>query len=162
MFLNTLVIDTYMENKEVWVVVLVLGFVLLLNSNSFTGNAYVEDREFNRLNSEVGSTNYQTIRNANPPMQYPKVLSYNPYATPRQIAYAQGSDYYSGPESREGLVTSPQQYGISGYGQAPLAIEDYYSGSPTGTQFPSSADPNRLLRYPSQGIDEQRPYVRGR
>ena len=156
MFLNTLVIDTYMENKEEWGVALVLGFVLLLNSNSFTGNAYAGDRAFNLQNF---GANYKTIRNVEPSGYSPTRPAYNPYITSEIVGGARGSGYYGsqGLESIEGLVTSPPRYGTPGAGLTPEAGQYSRQYDPS-VKYPIGDKSN--YRSPGQGIGEQRPYVR--
>ena len=137
MFLNTLVIDTYMENKEVWVVVLVLGFVLLLNSNSFTGQSYAVPTSGARMNA---------LRDALEVQRNPQVYTTPTYLTrtgvperyspEREYTYPKGSDY------------SSYRYG---YGQ------DIYS-SPSGSDYaPAGLTPeagqysmqyDRSVKYP--------------
>lgn len=157
MFLNTPVIDTYMENKEVWVVVLVLGFVLLLNSNSFTGNALVPTGDRAAL-----------LRGETPSRAVPSGLQTSPanyQYIPRDIiggAQSSGEKWYGAPRYayRQGdgdtpITSSPPQYGSLGYGQQPGLLYTQPVGfSQTGGEavYPSSADPNRPRRYAGEGI----------
>ncbi len=148
MLLNTFVIDTYMENKEVWVVVLVLGFVLLLNSNSFTGQAYTP-----RPGAETSLRQGQTFSPVSPAGYATQPR--NPYLLgfERDITAPRGSGYFSRYNTRQSqeipVTSSPVSSGTPGYQQE---SPDYrYAKS----QFPNKMpdyNPSEFRQPGQQGI----------
>ncbi len=120
-----------MENKEVWVVVLVLGFVLLMNDNEMTGNYGVRNRE------------------------RPMVVEN------RQLSGSlSGSGYYYEPQAVRRVYNRPTSIGALPYNRLDEGNSYSQSGQPgLNVEFPVVNDPNEVRRLPRQGVVTERPYV---
>lgn len=119
-----------MENKEVWVVVLVLGFVLLMNNNGMTGNYGVRDSRTSPMVVE----NRQSSSS-------PTGSGY--YYEPRDVRTV-----YNRPLGTGGLPYDrlDEEYGLN-------------AGQPgRNVEFPAVSD-EEARRRPGQGVETVRPTV---